>query len=204
MNGKYKVLFLFCQCPIAEEHGPLFINSWIVGMIQRFLMISQSLAPTMFRCFIVEPMGEVLLTDSLPLVSAAQDTAANQSAGRGVVPAVHGVVSILPIISARVFPLLPSRSMASSRSTALSSELASLLDPTSCWAYNTQYILPYLRRLKAEHTGKKKLIPDHLAMMQVYGTRSKSAFLTVEGAYGIQAGLAPRMPRTNGRSALDG
>ena len=68
-------------------------------------------------------------------------------------------------------------------------ELASLLEPTSCWAYNTQYILPYLRRLEMERKGKKKLIPDHLAMMQVYGTRSKSAFLTLEGSYGIQAGI---------------
>jgi endonuclease III len=74
-------------------------------------------------------------------------------------------------------------------STMPESELASLLEPTSCWAYNTQYILPYLRCLNADRKGNKKLIPDYLAMMQVYGTRSKSAFLTVEGAYGIQAGV---------------
>ena len=33
------------------------------------------------------------------------------------------------------------------------------------------------------------LIPDHLAMMQVFGIKSKSAFLILEGASGIQAGI---------------
>jgi endonuclease III len=54
---------------------------------------------------------------------------------------------------------------------------------------NTQYIVPYLRRLNADWNGNKKLIPDYLAMMQVYGTRSKSAFLTMERNYSIQAGV---------------
>jgi hypothetical protein len=47
----------------------------------------------------------------------------------------------------------------------------------------------HLRRLNADWNGNKKLIPDYLAIMQVYGTRSKSAFLTMERNYSIQAGV---------------
>jgi endonuclease III len=69
-------------------------------------------------------------------------------------------------------------------------ELASLLMPTSCWAYNTQFILPCLRRLQSQRECKPGIIiPDHLGLMQVYGTNSKSAFLTVEGAFGVEAGI---------------
>lgn len=56
-------------------------------------------------------------------------------------------------------------------------ELASLLQPISCWAYNTQFIrayLFYLYRQRKKNPGIM-LISDHLAMMQVFS--------------GIQAGI---------------
>jgi hypothetical protein len=57
-------------------------------------------------------------------------------------------------------------------------ELATLLQPMSCWGgFNTQYLRPYLFHLhsiRQKHpTGR---VPDVLDLMQVYGFQSKSAF----------------------------
>jgi endonuclease III len=69
-------------------------------------------------------------------------------------------------------------------------ELATLLRKTSCWAFNTQYLRPWLMHLycirKKNPSGR---IPDHLDLMRVYGVKSKSAFLIMEGAMGIECGV---------------
>jgi hypothetical protein len=69
-------------------------------------------------------------------------------------------------------------------------ESATLLRPTSCWDCNTQHLRPHLshpHEQRQKHPGC--LIPDFLDLMQFCDFQSKTAFLVLEGALGVQPGV---------------